>query len=303
MGRPWWYDAYWKRQGKSPRGYKRPKSRYRWRKSFLVLLVIACLVAAGWTGYLLFTNQTDPIVGTIILVADVGVLIWNISALKKYRVGAGTVVSILLIVALLGGTASAFASVEPFTDAKDKVVEFFGGLSLGTSSELKTTIIGFEAPRQPPDISKVVFLVILDRTENTVRGAEYSVELLLDGEISDTVKVTVAESGSMEGSIYLESHGRVMNKMLSELDEKYEAAKSQYGEFEAKHLWDVITGHERVPSWEGLKELQKEEKRLYAEMNRWSAWRNGDSLGYYDEFDRFCRKYVKLVVARREVST
>ena len=95
------------------------------KKAFLVLLVIACLVAAIYTGYLLFTHQTDPVVGTIILLADIGVLIWNISVLRKYRVGAGTVISILVVIALLGATVSALAGVEPFSDAKAEVVTWF----------------------------------------------------------------------------------------------------------------------------------------------------------------------------------
>jgi len=92
------------------------------RKAFLIFLLIACLAAAVWAGYLLFTNRTDPVIGTIILVADIGVLIWNISVLRKWRVGTGTIVSIAVITALLGGTIGAFAGIKPFSTVKNGLV-------------------------------------------------------------------------------------------------------------------------------------------------------------------------------------
>ena len=106
--------------------FKKPGgSGFSMKKTFLVLLVIACLAATMYTGYLLFTRQTNPTVGTIILLANIGVLIWNISVLRKYRVGVGTIISILVVIALLGATISAFAGVEPFSDAKAEVVAWF----------------------------------------------------------------------------------------------------------------------------------------------------------------------------------
>ena len=61
------------------------------KKAFLVLLVIVCLSVAGWNAYLLFTNQTDRLIGWIILAVSIGVLFWNISVLRAYRIGAGSV--------------------------------------------------------------------------------------------------------------------------------------------------------------------------------------------------------------------
>jgi len=108
--------------------WKTPKGGgFPMKKTFLVLLVIACLAAAAWTGYLLFTNQTDPVIGGVILAVDIGVLLWNISVLRRYRVGVGTVISIFLLVALIGATVSAFAGIAPCSEIKDKVVDYFGG--------------------------------------------------------------------------------------------------------------------------------------------------------------------------------
>lgn len=98
------------------------------RKTFLVLLVVVCLAVAGWNGYLLFTNQTDPLIGWIILAVSIGVLVWNISLLRAYRVRAGTVIAVFLVVALLAMTVSAFAGIEPFAEIKDSIVLKVSGI-------------------------------------------------------------------------------------------------------------------------------------------------------------------------------
>jgi len=105
------------------------------KRTFLILLVMACLVAAVWTGYLLFTDKINPIVGTIILLADIGVLIWNISVLKKYRVGTGNIISIFLVIVILGAIIGAFSGVKPFSTVKSELVDWFQGLHSGTSQE------------------------------------------------------------------------------------------------------------------------------------------------------------------------
>ena len=99
------------------------------KKAFLILLVIVCIAVVVWTAYLLFTNQTDPIMGGVILAVDIGVLVWNISVLRAYRIRAGTVVAVFLIVALVVMTVSAFAGIEPFAGLKDKVIGSFAGLT------------------------------------------------------------------------------------------------------------------------------------------------------------------------------
>lgn len=98
-----------------------PKSKLRPSKIFLIFLITACVVVTVYTGYLLFTHQTNWVVWAIVLAADIGVLIWNISALRRWSVGAGTVISIFLVIAFLGATACAFSGVEPFATYKDLV--------------------------------------------------------------------------------------------------------------------------------------------------------------------------------------
>ncbi|MCD6453321.1 MAG: hypothetical protein J7K77_03440, partial [Dehalococcoidales bacterium] len=102
------------------RSYSYPK-----RKSFLIFLLVACLGALIYAGYLLFTHKTDPVIGTIILAADIGVLIWNISVLRKWKVGARTIVAIAVVIAVLGATTGAFAGIQPFSTAKNELVTWF----------------------------------------------------------------------------------------------------------------------------------------------------------------------------------
>jgi len=101
---------------------------YSMKKTFLILLVIACIAVVVWVAYLLFTNQTDPVMGGIILAVDIGVLIWNISVLRAYRIGSGTVLAVFLVVALIGMTVSAFAGIEPFAGLKNKFMDSLPGI-------------------------------------------------------------------------------------------------------------------------------------------------------------------------------
>jgi len=90
------------------------------RKLFLSLLVIAGLGLVTWTGYLLFTHQSDPISGTVTLLLEIGFLIWIISVLRSrkykwikpsFKLVFFSVVGITLI--------CAFAGIEPLTTYKD----------------------------------------------------------------------------------------------------------------------------------------------------------------------------------------
>ena len=85
------------------------------RKAFLVLLVMACLAVAGWNGYLLFTNRTDPVIGWMILGVSVGVLVWNVSVLRAHRPGPAAVVVLFIAVAVMAAVVGSLAGVGPFS--------------------------------------------------------------------------------------------------------------------------------------------------------------------------------------------
>ena len=107
------------------KSYRYPKRKPPLARIFVVFLLVACVVATAYTGYLLFTHQTNWIVGAIVFAADIGVLFWNISAFRKWRIGARTLVPIFLVIAFLGATACAFGGVAPFSSAKNEVVSWF----------------------------------------------------------------------------------------------------------------------------------------------------------------------------------
>lgn len=99
------------------------------KKVFLVLLLIVCVAVAGLNVYLLFTSQIEPLIGWIILAVSIGVLFWNISVLRAYRIRTGPIVAIFLVVALIAMTVSAFAGIEPFAGLKTRILDALGGLT------------------------------------------------------------------------------------------------------------------------------------------------------------------------------
>jgi hypothetical protein len=110
------------------------------KKVFLILLVVVCLAVATWNAYLLFTNQTEPLTGWIILAVSIGVLVWNISVLRAYRVRAGTVISIFIIIALIGMAVGAFAGIEPLATYAEKVRGWFSSISVTSDNPSGTYV-------------------------------------------------------------------------------------------------------------------------------------------------------------------
>lgn len=107
------------------------------RKLFVNLLVIAGLGLVAWTGYLLFSHRTDATSGTVLLLLEVGFLIWIISVLRSRKYKRTKPSFKLVFFSLLGITlVCAFAGIQPLATYKDtsldyvrnessKVVEFF----------------------------------------------------------------------------------------------------------------------------------------------------------------------------------
>jgi len=123
------------RKKRATKWKKSPGSGLTAKKAFLIFLIIACSTAAIYTGYLLFTHRIDRIVGIIILAVNIGVLIWNISLLRKWRVRARTVVAIAIVIALLFSATGAFAGVEPLASYKDNIAAKVGSILPQTASE------------------------------------------------------------------------------------------------------------------------------------------------------------------------
>lgn len=96
------------------------------KKPALYVLLFACLIITIYSAYLLFNNHSDPIIGTIVLAISIVVLLWNWSLAKKRRrrINIASIIGVSLLVALLGGTTSAYAGFEPMSSAKDKVINW-----------------------------------------------------------------------------------------------------------------------------------------------------------------------------------
>lgn len=74
----------------------------------------------------------------------------------------------------------------------------------------------------------------------------------------------------------------------------------KYEDFVAKQWWDLLTAKLAGLSYEEIKKLESKGEQLWKEVNKWEAWRRGDSLGYYKEFDSFLRKYVRLSITQEK---
>lgn len=93
-------------------------------KLFLSLLVIIGLADVSRRGYILFTQQTEPLRDTIIFLVEVGLWLWVISILRsrkyKYRKPKFKLVLVAIIAISL---VCAFAGVQPMANYKDKAVD------------------------------------------------------------------------------------------------------------------------------------------------------------------------------------
>jgi len=97
------------------------------RKLFLNLLVIAGLGLATWTGYLLFTHQTDATSGTVMFLLEVGFLIWVISVLRSPQYKRIKPSFKLVFFSLLGiALVCSFAGIEPMSSVKDRATTWVG---------------------------------------------------------------------------------------------------------------------------------------------------------------------------------
>ncbi len=95
------------------------------RKLSLNLLVIAGLGLVAWTGYLLFTQQTDATSGTVVLLLEVGFLIWIVSVLRSPKYKRIKPSFKLVLFPLLGIVlVCAFAGIEPLATYKDISIDF-----------------------------------------------------------------------------------------------------------------------------------------------------------------------------------
>lgn len=105
---------------------KSHRSRFSWVKLLLALALPACLITAAWTGYVLFcTHQTDPALGTLVFVVEVGLSIWMMYLLRSSRYRRRTPSFKLVLFSLVGiALVCAFAGIEPLALYKDTALDY-----------------------------------------------------------------------------------------------------------------------------------------------------------------------------------
>ncbi len=174
-------------------------------KLLLSLLIIVCLTVAVWSGYVLFTDKTSPVWGTVIFLVNIGVLIWNISVLRSRRWRWKNprfkwVFMSILVVFLV----CAFAGIQPLSAAKDNAlgvvkegigklatlakskdnstkiypgqlkvyegwaVSLDGGYWKGSTLIVKVTITNLGPRRSTHPLGESVSLVVIDSTNKIV---------------------------------------------------------------------------------------------------------------------------------------
>jgi hypothetical protein len=93
-------------------------------KLFLSLLTIFGFVGIIYQGYILFTQQISPIIGTIIFLVGIGLWIWIVTILRisKYRYSQPRLWMVLVSLLIITLTC-AFAGIEPLSTYKDETIQ------------------------------------------------------------------------------------------------------------------------------------------------------------------------------------
>lgn len=184
---------------------KRRTSRINWGvvvlKSFLCLLVVVGFVDIIYRGYILFTHQINPVIGTILFLVEVGLWIWIVVVLRmpKYQHSKpsfwlvfGAVLGVILI--------CAFAGIQPLATYKDNIIQ-------NATSIIKTTANETSLPNIPVSSTPIapvatvgniyVGFVGLDRlcvelkpTQNAKADYLYKVDLYEKGILRNTSTIT-----------------------------------------------------------------------------------------------------------------
>jgi len=158
-----------KTTSQAKRSYRPPKKRWPRRtrvgprakkflmgtaKLLLCLLVIAGISIIIWTGYMLFTGQMSPVIGTIVFLAEIAFFIWIIIVLRSSRFRWRKPSFKLVFWPLVAITlVCAFAGIEPMSSVKDRFTTWVGETweTITTSSESTT--------QAPEDVTSIVAMV------------------------------------------------------------------------------------------------------------------------------------------------
>jgi len=120
--------------------HRRGRDSFNWLRLFLTILLVACIFTIAWTVKQIFTNHISRSAAIILILTAVGVLIWNILLLHRYKVTGGIVFALFIVIAVISSTTFAFAGVEPFASLKQKLVTSATSSSIQAGPQLPSTI-------------------------------------------------------------------------------------------------------------------------------------------------------------------
>jgi len=303
-GRAWFGNLYY--DAKSRKWRNPARGGLPMRKFLLVILLLASLATIPYGGYLLYEHRIGLITGGVLLLADVAALIWLASLLRRYWVPFGSFIAVFLLTGLVCSAACAYGGVEPFAGMKGKVASLASNLSnlLPTKVPFKVQIVGFQ--RLSNDHVVLYPLVKdVDKDHLPEEGQQYRVLITDGGRTLAEATATITRYGSVllsSGKIPVK--GIAVQKMLSDLDAKYEEAKREYDIFVTESTLEswrkaakVLIGQESYgASVEWAEKAEAKAKKLEAECNKWDHLRNGRSCTDGSDIDSFCRKYLKISI-------
>jgi hypothetical protein len=175
----------WKQERASKSGYKRKNMTkllrgFSFKKLFLDLLVIVCLVVAVWTAYRLFyLHKLTPIFGSIVFIVDIIVLIWSIYVLRNRNYIAKKPGFFLVFFSVLAiFLVLAFAGVQPIAGYKDTVASTVKSTVQNISAHLSKST----APNETKSTSTPTQTVTIDNWQiqlisSSWRGSTLNVKL------------------------------------------------------------------------------------------------------------------------------
>ncbi len=124
------------------------KARFRRRsveKVLLNLLVIVGSVGAVWFSYIVFTHQTSPVVGVIVLLALIGIIVGLVKVLRSSRYRWRKPGFKLVLACSFGVVVvCAFAGIEPLASYKDTVIDTVRDYVTTTPEEKEQALLELE---------------------------------------------------------------------------------------------------------------------------------------------------------------
>jgi S1-C subfamily serine protease len=179
------------------------------RKLFINLLVIAGLGLVAWTGYLLFTHQTNATSGTVTFLLEVGFLTWIISVLRSHKYKRIKPSFKLVFFSLLGiALVCSFAGIEPMSSVKDRATAWVGEKWETVTSVTPAPTFPTSVPEGVTStVAKVEPAVVMVEVENSMGSGmiiDKSGYILTSNHIVEDVQsaiVILKEGGQFPGEV------------------------------------------------------------------------------------------------------